>query len=179
VTTVDREERFSRIVREHGDAVYRYLRRRHQGADATDAEDLLADVMTVAWRKLDDIPEGAEAPWLFGVARHRLSNARRRRARRDRISATMRPVPPSHAAEDEAVADLQLRAALWQLTEKEREVITLSAWEGLSPSELGVALGISVNAAAVRLSKAKSRLLELLSETGAESPAPAATRTVQ
>jgi RNA polymerase sigma-70 factor (ECF subfamily) len=177
--TDDREERFSRIVRDHGDAVYRYLRRRHIGADATDAEDLLADVMAVAWRKLDEIPDGAEAPWLFGVARHRLSNARRRGARRNRINATMRPSPPAQAAEDEAIADLQLRAALAHLTDKEREVLTLSAWEGLSPSELGIALGISVNAAAVRLSKAKSRLLELLSVDGMESPVRAATRTVQ
>jgi len=172
-----REERFSLLVAEHGDAVYRYLRRRHVGRDATDAEDLLADVMTVAWRRLDDIPKGLEAPWLFGVARHRLANARRRSSRRDRISAPMRPLAPSPAAEDVAVADLQLAGALERLSDKEREALLLSAWEGLDPSELAIALGVSVNAAAVRLSKAKTHLLSILSEEPTESPASVATGT--
>jgi len=172
-----REERFTRLVAENGDAVYRYLRRRHAGADATDAEDLLADVMTVAWRKIDEIPEGMEAPWLFGVAKHRLSNARRRSSRRDRISAPIRPTTSSPAAEDEAVADLELIEALSRLGDKEREVLTLSAWEGLGPAELAVALGVSVNAAAVRLSKAKTHLLAMLDGPASESPAAVTTST--
>jgi|ERR1039458_6248778 RNA polymerase sigma-70 factor (ECF subfamily) len=179
MTDSGREERFARLVHEHGDAVYRYLRRRHSGSDAMDAEDLLADVMTVAWRRLDDIPVDAEAPWLFGVARHRLSNARHRSARRERIMAPMRPRGSAPAAEDVAVADLELRAALSKLPDKEREALTLSAWEGLSPGELAVALGVSVNAAAIRLSKAKSRLLALLTDVTAESPSVLATGTKQ
>ena len=174
---IDREQRFERLVREHGDDVYRYLRRRHSGGDATDAEDLLADVMTVAWRRLDDIPAGAEAPWLFGVARHRLSNARHRRSRRDRIAAPIRPHGAAPAAEDEALADMGLRDALASLPEKEREALLLTAWEGLTPEELAVALGVSVNAAAVRLSKAKSRLQALLSAGAEERTAAVATGT--
>jgi RNA polymerase sigma factor (sigma-70 family) len=173
----DREERFARLVQEHGDAVYRYLRRRHSGGDATDAEDLLADVMTVAWRRLDDIPVGAEAPWLFGVARHRLSNARSRLARRDRISAPMRPRSDSTSAEDEAIADLGMREALAGLPDKEREALTLTAWEGLSPEELAIALGISVNAAAIRLSKAKAKLLAALAGEDTERNRPLAAET--
>ncbi len=173
---IDREERFTRLVREHGDAVHRYLRRRYSGGDA-DAEDLLADVMTVAWRRLDDIPVGVEAPWLFGVARHRLSNARHLRSRRDRLSAPMRPRSAAPAAEDEAVASLNLREALDRLPDKEREALTLTAWEGLTPDELAVALGVSVNAAAIRLSKAKSHLLSELTDNDAERSASVVTGT--
>jgi RNA polymerase sigma factor (sigma-70 family) len=176
----EREERFTRLVREHGDAVARYLRRRHTGADATATEDLLADVMTVAWRRLDVIPVGAEAPWLFGVARNRLANARRRSARRDRVNATLRPSGAAPAAEAVALADLELLDALGRLSDKEREAITLTAWEGLDPTELAAALGVSVNAAAVRLSKARSKLRELLAvDEVVESPAALATGTSQ
>lgn len=173
----DREERFTRIVHDHADALNRYLRRRYVSADATDVEDLLADVLAIAWRRLDEIPDDATAAWLFGVARHRLSNARTRRNRRDRIMAPIRPRVSSAAAEDEAIADLTLREGLQRLPAKEREALTLTAWEGLSPSELAVALGVSVNAAAIRLSKAKAHLLSLLEESGEESSLPAATRS--
>jgi len=179
MTDLERDERFTRLVHEHGDAVYRYLRRRYPSSDANDAEDLLADVMAVAWRRLDEIPTDAVAPWLFGVARHRLSNARRRSSRRDRISAAQRPRSAAPGAEDEALADLQLREALDQLPEKEREALMLSAWEGLTPEQLAVALGVSVNAAAIRLSKAKSRLLTLLWSGDSESPTAVATGTKQ
>lgn len=177
MTDAEREERFSRLVREHGDAVHRYLRRRHTGGDATDVEDLLADVMAVAWRRIDEIPADAEAPWLFGVAKHRLSNARHRRARRERIMAPVRPRGSSPAAEDVAIADIGMREALEQLPEKEREALLLTVWEGLTPEELAVALGISVNAGAIRLSKAKARLRVLLAEEPVESLNTVATST--
>jgi RNA polymerase sigma-70 factor (ECF subfamily) len=173
----DREKRFTRIVDEHADALNRYLRRRYVSADATDVEDLLADVLAIAWRRLDEIPEEATAAWLFGVARHRLSNARTRRSRRDRIMAPVRPRLTTVAAEDEAIADLSLREALQRLPDKEREALTLTAWEGLTPTELAVALGVSVNAAAIRLSKAKAHLLGFLEENGEESSLTAATRS--
>jgi RNA polymerase sigma-70 factor, ECF subfamily len=171
----DREDRFNRLVREHGDEVHRYLRRRYRGGDATDVEDLLADVMAIAWRRLDDVPRDAEAPWLFGVARRRLSNARTRQVRRDRIVAPLRPQGASPPAEDVAIADLSLRDALASLPEKEREALTLTTWEGLGPEELAIALGVTVNAAAIRLSKAKVKLLGLLAEGSRESSASLAT----
>ena len=177
MTETDREARFSRLVREHGDALHRYLRRRHVVGDGNDAEDLLADVLAVAWRRLDDIPVGAEAPWLFGVAKHRLSNARHRSSRRDRIVAPIRPRAASPAAEDEAIADIALREALDRLPDKEREALLLTAWEGLGPEELAVALDVSVNAAAIRLSKAKSHLLAILSDESQESLPAYATGT--
>jgi RNA polymerase sigma-70 factor (ECF subfamily) len=133
--------------------------------------------MTVAWRRLDDIPVDAEAPWLFGVARRRLSNARSRLARRDRIIAPNRPRSDPSSAEDVALADLGLREALASLPDKEREALTLTAWEGLSPEELAIALGISVNAAAIRLSKAKARLLAALEADEPERFQPLATET--
>lgn len=161
-----REERFSRLVERHADAVHRYLRNRLSGGDGIDAEDVLADVMMIAWQRLDDIPPDAEAPWLFGVARNRLMNAHSKRSRRAAISRRFRPLGPAAPAEDVAVADLSLRAAIDALPSLEREALLLTAWEGLSPNQLAVALGVTVNAAAIRLSRAKSMLLEQLQDGG-------------
>jgi RNA polymerase sigma-70 factor (ECF subfamily) len=158
----DRGERFSRLVEDHADAVFRYLRNRLSSGDGIDAEDVLADVMMIAWQRFDDIPRGAEAPWLFGVARNRLMNAHSKRSRRTAIARRVRPHGPSAPAEDVALADLALRAAMAALPGPEREALMLTAWEGLAPNELAVALGVSVNAAAIRLSRAKSMLLEQL-----------------
>ena len=173
----ERDRRFTQLVYTHADAIYRYLRRRFPNSDGSDAEDLVADVMAIAWRRLDDIPAGAELPWLYGVARRRLSNARNRGARRERLSAPLRPAGPVASAEEFALADLELQAALAKLPYKEREALTLTAWEGLGPPELAVALGVSVNAAAVRLSKAKAHLRSALSaDVPMESPDPLVTR---
>jgi RNA polymerase sigma-70 factor, ECF subfamily len=157
-----REQRFSRLVEQHADAVHRYLRNRLSSGDGMDAEDVLADVMAIAWQRLDDIPADAEAPWLFGVARNRLMNAHSKRSRRTAIARRIRPPGPAAPAEDVALADLTLRAALDALPEPEREALLLTAWEGLTPDQLAVALGVSVNAAAIRLSRAKALLLEQL-----------------
>jgi len=67
------------------------------------------------------------------------------------------------------LADLQLAEALAALKPSEREVLFLAVWEGLDPKELAVALKVSENAAAVRLSKAKSKLKENLKESESSS----------
>jgi len=157
-----REQRFSRLVERHADAVHRYLRNRLSSGDGVDAEDILSDVLMIAWERLEDIPPDAEAPWLFGVARNRLMNAHSKRSRRTTIARGIRPYGPAAPAEDVALADLALRSAIDALPPTEREALLLTAWEGLTPSQLAVALGVTVNAAAIRLSRAKSMLLDHL-----------------
>ena len=57
---------FEAVVKEVYEPLQRYLRRR---TDRTTAEDVLADVLLVLWRRVDDIPTGASLPWSYGVAR--------------------------------------------------------------------------------------------------------------
>ena len=69
------ERRFRQLFDEHYRALVVYFQRRIDADDAYDAAD---DVFLVAWRKLDDVPVGAEAlPWLYGVARRVASNRHR------------------------------------------------------------------------------------------------------
>lgn len=54
--------------------------------------------------------------------------------------------------------DPDLLAALTGLSAGDKEVLILWAWEGLEPREIAVVLDISVNAATIRLHRAKQRL---------------------
>ena len=75
---VNAPSRFEALFRAHAGAVRTYVRRR---SDAEGADDVVAEVFLVAWRRLGDVPEDP-LPWLLGVARRVLAN-RRRRASRD------------------------------------------------------------------------------------------------
>ncbi len=164
-----REERFSALAHEHSSSLLRYLRRRHDGSGATSADDVLAEVLLVAWRKFDDIPAGLEGPWLINVAQRCLANDRRKQGRRKELIVRLRPRGDSPSAEDEALAVGAMRSGLAALKAQEREALLLSAWEGLGPQELGIALGVSENAAAIRLSKAKAKLQTQLDAKKVES----------
>lgn len=150
---------FDALVREHGAAVHRYLLRRLGQAGRDEAEDLAADVLTVAWRRRDDVPDGAELPWLYRTAGFVLANHRRKG----------RPVPVGDVPEEVddadpavlAVADAQVRAALGALAPRDRQVLLLHAWEGLTGAALAEVLGISRGGADAALSRARSRLREV------------------
>jgi RNA polymerase sigma factor (sigma-70 family) len=166
-----REDRYRRIVLDHAGAVLRYVRNRITSNGAVDPDDIVSDVMTFAWTHIDDIPVDAELPWLISVARHRLLNEKSKRQRRQRIQARMRSRRAAPSAEDSWIADDNLRNALLQVSELDRECLFLTFWEGLSSSELAVALGVTEGAAAVRVSRAKATLLRILEdETGSELP---------
>lgn len=61
------------------------------------------------------------------------------------------------------VIDPGLAAALTRLSESDRELLLLIAWEGLSPVEAAVVLGIKPATARVRLLRARRRLTQALS----------------
>lgn len=162
----DREQAFRRIYRAHYQQVLAYARRR---TTEHEAEDVVAQTFLVAWRRLGDIPPGEEAlPWLYGVARRVLSELRRGERRRGRLvsklvglagSRASEPEPLRRAGEHEAV-DL----ALSRLRPKDREVLRLAEWEEMSPREMAAVLGSSVNAATIRLHRARRRFARALSE---------------
>jgi RNA polymerase sigma-70 factor (ECF subfamily) len=70
--------RFELIYAKHAPAVKAYVLRR---ADASTADDVVAEVFVVCWRRFDDVPVDP-LPWLLGVARRVLSTQRRGERRR-------------------------------------------------------------------------------------------------
>jgi RNA polymerase sigma-70 factor (ECF subfamily) len=150
-------ERFDEIYRSHVDAVYAYARRR---SSQQVAEEVTAETFLVCWRKLDRLP-AEPLPWLYGVARKTLANARRadERQARARGAAADPALEEVGIAEDAALAD-----AFASLGPADREVLALVAWEGLSLGEAAVTLGCSALACRVRFHRAKQRLAKRLAE---------------
>lgn len=147
---------FEALYEQHASAVKGYAMRR---TDPARADDVVAEVFLVAWRRLEDVP-AEPRPWLFGVARRVLANERRRVARQgaafDRLEPELGPAEdPSELA---ALSDRPLRAALADLSETDRDALLLTAWEGLSHRDAARALGVREATFSVRLHRAKRRL---------------------
>ena len=158
VSAMDRaaEERFRRLFEAESTSILGYALRRT--GNPTDAADVMSETFTVVWRRLDDVPHGDRTrPYLYGIARGVLANHRRSLRRRDRLVARL----GSHIEEkyeDRDGTDPELTAALDRLGPLDREVLRLTAWEGLSPAELAVALDVPPATARSQLHRARERL---------------------
>ena len=143
------------MFRQHYPQVDAYVRRRTTG----DAGDVVGEVFLTAWRRLDRVPADS-LPWLLGVARKALANARRSEHRRPAVAiadAGGVPGPESNPAERLEVAE-----AFARLSDRDREVLMLVAWDGLTPARAARVLGCSVPAFHVRLHRARARLARAL-----------------
>ena len=160
------EEDFRRLWADHHRHVLAYaLRRTGQRADA---EDVVSSTFTVAWRRYADKPSAEfELPWLYAIAARVLANQRRSLRRLAALRSRLRELPAP--ARDERSDLPEVVSALKQLRRDDQEILRLVAWEGLSGTELAVALGCTENAAAIRLHRARKRLEEQLAK---EEPTP-------
>ncbi len=159
-----READFAALFNVHFDALLAYTRRRTP--QLADAEDAVAETYVVAWRRFAGLPKDAQGQraWLFAVAYRVIANQRRGAGRRlqltDRLKAALLPPGRPHVALG-AVTD-----ALATLSEADQEILRLAAWEGLSHAEVGPVLGITANAAAIRLHRARRHLERAMKESG-------------
>jgi RNA polymerase sigma factor (sigma-70 family) len=161
-------DRFEMIYRETRQSLLAYFLRRVDSAD--DAADLLSEVYLVAWRRISQVPAGEEARlWLFGVARKLLANQRRRaRTAADLAAALERSLASPRAqpsSVESGIAAGEVAAALRELRPADRELLMLSGWEGLTPSEIGVVVGRPSALVRVRLHRARARLRAKLVES--------------
>ena len=103
---------------------------------------MIAETFATFWRRFDRCPQGDELrPWLFGVARRVIANQRRSERRRsalgERLAANVDPETPIDPDE----APSELARAFASLSDSDRELLWLVAWEGLTSEKLAVALG--------------------------------------
>lgn len=149
----DDEATFSALYRQHYSYVRAYARRRFSVA----ADDVVADVFTVAWRKLEDYEAGG-LPWLYAVAA-RVGAANRRSDARAKFGMLhLALVDLSTAADDVAVEREVMQRALSRLSSDDREALMLIGWESLTNEEAAQVLGCSTSTLAVRLHRARKRL---------------------
>ena len=177
---LDREARFRRLCETHTAELTAYALRR---VPQQDAADVVAETFLVAWRRLDEIDaERSALPWLYAVARRVLLSQRRASGRQQAIAqrvADAERALPLHA-EGAPPGSRRLLEALADLSESEREVLMLVAWEDLSSSEAARALGCSATAFRIRLHRARKHLRERLSQPHADEQTwapPSSART--
>lgn len=165
-------ERFERLYEQHFNAVAGYLLAR---VDREAAADALAATFEVAWRRIGEVPS-YELPWLLGVARRVLANARRSGARQAALLERMMAATPSAQSGDgDGALAVELANAIAQLTAPQQEALLLIAWDGLSEREAAIALGCSREAFAARLHRARSRVRAAIDASrpgGAAPPKP-------
>jgi len=154
---VDREARFRRMCDAHTAAVLAYALRR---TSREDAADVVAETFLVAWRRLDDVDERTALPWLYAVARRVLLSQQRAARRQQAIAQRVAAVLPE--ALETPSGSPRVLDALAALSETEREVLMLAAWEELSSAEAARVLGCTATAYRIRLHRARRRLRERL-----------------
>lgn len=170
----DADDRFRTLFEQNSRSLLLYCLRRV--SQPVDAADVVAETFVVAWRRIDDLPTGPEARlWLFGVARRQLSNQRRGQLRRSQLVERLR-----HRLGDMDVPDVSvavndahdIAGAMKHLDDDDRELLRLTAWEGLSPTEVSVVLDVPAATARSRLYRARAHLrreLESMNWTGERS----------
>jgi RNA polymerase sigma-70 factor (ECF subfamily) len=147
---------------------------------ASDAQDAVADVFLAAWRRLDQLPEGdAARVWLYATARRVIANQRRSSRRRvalqERLALEAVPAqlePPSSDREETLV-----HAALRRLGPRDREVLLLAEWEGLSPAQIAAVVGCLTVTARGRLHRARRRFRAVFEDLLARNEREAAMRS--
>jgi RNA polymerase sigma-70 factor (ECF subfamily) len=152
----DRVDRFRAAYLDNYLSILGYALRRTPTAD--DAADVVAETFLVLWRRLDQAPTGAETrPWLYGIARRVLSNGQRSERRRTRLSGRLQGARLIDEVQWTSAAEDLVSEVMDQLSPRDREVLRLSAWEGLVPTEIAIVLECSPNAAKLRLHRARRR----------------------
>jgi RNA polymerase sigma-70 factor (ECF subfamily) len=133
--------------------------------DRARAEDAVQETFASVWRSARTYrPErGPGAPWLYAVARNAIVD--RSRARGDVTADVPEQVSdepgPAEQTEHSWVA-WRVHRALEELPEREREVIALAYWSGLSQSEVAEFLGIPLGTVKTRTRSALQRLADVL-----------------
>lgn len=159
----ERRKGFEAVYRELYAPICGYVLRRVSHPE--DAAEAIAETFATLWRRFDRCPQGHELrPWLFGVARRVVANHRRGERRRSALGERLAESLDKSAFEEIQAAEetSELARAFATLSESDRELLSLLAWEGLTTEELAVALGTSRAAVRLRLHRARRRLLAAL-----------------
>ena len=152
----DASSAFLTVFDAHATDIHAYLTRR-VGSDS--ADDLLADVWIGAYKSRHRYEgEWSEArPWLYGIARYTVfSYWRTRRATNTgSIEISDDPWPAVEDCLNAKELGPLLYKAIQELPGNEREVLLLTAWEELSPTEIALVLDVPAGTIRSRLHRAR------------------------
>jgi RNA polymerase sigma-70 factor (ECF subfamily) len=155
----DVDAEFEALYRSSRDDVYAYAAGLLR--DRTAAEDVTALAFERAYRKRRRFnpQRGSRRAWLFGIARNAaLDELRRRRRSAELVGEAP---DPGTAVEDRAEVALRrtaLRQAIATLSGRERELVALKFFAGLTNPEIAHVIGVSDTNAGTRLHRVVEKL---------------------
>jgi RNA polymerase sigma-70 factor (ECF subfamily) len=147
--------------------------------NADKADDLVQETLVKAWDKQSSFQPGTNLKaWLFTILRNEFYSQMRKRGREvqdsDGIMTARLAVHPSQ----HGLLDLEdFRSALQTLPEDQREAIILIGASGFSYEEAAEICGCAVGTIKSRVSRARSRLQEILKISGEADYGPDAIAT--
>jgi RNA polymerase sigma factor (sigma-70 family) len=155
---------FEALYRSSRDDVYAYVSGLLR--DRSAAEEVTAQAFERAWRKRRQIKpdRGSPRTWLFGIARNAALDELRRRSRqaqmREDSVETQAPAPGVRRIDPEstAVDRVVLRQAIAALGGRDRELVALKFFAGLSNAEIAAVIGTSESNAGTRLHRVVEKL---------------------
>jgi RNA polymerase sigma factor (sigma-70 family) len=166
-------EAFAALVERHLPMVYGAARRQ-LGAESDQAEDVAQAVFILLARRAGTISADVSLPgWLYNATRLTAANVRRAAERRRRFERKAGDAMRERLRDDESSpnelrwSDIEpeLDAALARLGSRDREVIVLRFLSGLSLRAVGDAVGMSEDAARVRVARSLTKLRRLMGVT--------------
>jgi RNA polymerase sigma-70 factor (ECF subfamily) len=161
-TPHEAELAFDQLYRSSRDDVYAYAAGLLR--DPTAAEDVTATAFERAYRKRSrfDPKRGNGRAWLFAIARNAALDELRRRSRHAELAAEPEDAanPAAMEAVERSERRLVLTAALEKLDARERELVALKFFAGLSNAEIADVLGISESNAGTKLHRVVTKLRE-------------------
>src|SRR5712692_2012881 len=167
------ERAFRELVERHINLVHSAALRESKG-NVSLAEDITQAVFTeLARRATELVRHPAIAGWLYTCVRQMTANVRRaedRRQRREQEAFTMNELLGPDPA-DKLWQQLrpELDDVMHELSQEDRTAVVLRFFEGRSLKEVGVALGLTENAARMRVERSLEKLRGLLSQRGVKS----------
>ena len=180
-------ELLAEYARQGGEPAFRELVRRHinmvhaaalreAGGNVPLAEDITQEVFAELARRAAKLcSHPALAGWLYTCVRQMAANARRsehRRQRREQEAFTMNELlEPNDSEQLWRQVRPVLDDAMHELNDEDRTAVVMRFFEGLSLKEVGTALGLSENAARMRVERSLGKLHGLLSRRGINSTA--------
>jgi RNA polymerase sigma-70 factor (ECF subfamily) len=147
----------------HGAALVLFARQWVVGQ--ADAEDVVQDAFVRFWKSRERVVDTTS--YLYACVRHCALDWQRSRQRRSsREQATARPeAEPMFAGPlEQDERRIAIETALVALPDKQREVLVMKLWGGLSFPQIAAALETSADTAASRYRYALARLYEVLAE---------------
>ncbi len=152
---------FERLYRSSRDDDYAYAAGLLR--DRAAAEDVTAAAFERAYRKRSrfNAERGSARAWLFGIARNAALDELRRRGRQAELSTDPVDVASFPDCGDQrSELRLLLDGALGKLEARERELIALKFFAGLSNAEIGRVIGTSASNAGTKLHRTMDKLRE-------------------